>query len=235
MDRRMMFPPLWLDLRAMGWNFSFPLVAHLGMVLYLYFGQGGRVGMLTAETILKTVGLWSPLLITFWIVALYQDWVESDGKETLLALPYKNWVFGIGRVLRTTALYGLFVWGVARLLFLFSPDRGVSPVVWVILATSILFFAALAFFAVALTRRLVYTYLLVAVFSLGEGVRVYASSLRVGYSVLSHSTVSFNPFQTVWPLPGTSPLRVTLILFVAALLLLFLGQLLVNRREYLLG
>jgi len=36
-------------------------------------------------------------------------------------------------------------------------------------------------------------------------------------------------------LPGTSQLRVTLILFVAALLLLFLGQLLVNRREYLLG
>ncbi|MBE3593998.1 MAG: hypothetical protein IMX04_02985 [Candidatus Carbobacillus altaicus] len=234
MGRRMTFPPLWLDLRTMGWNFSFPLVAHLGIVLYLYLGQGGQVGMLTEKTILGTIGLWSPLLITFWIVGLYQDWFESDGKEALLALPYKSWAFGIGRVLRTTALYGFFVWGITRLLFLFSSDRGVSQMWWTILAASILFFAALAFFTVALTRRLVFTYMLVAVFSLGEWVRVYSTSLRVSYSVPSDRTVAFNPFQAASPLPGANPLRVALILFIVSLLLLFLGQLFVNRREYLL-
>lgn len=65
MDRGMKLPPLRLDLRAMGWNFSFPLVAHLAMVLHLYFG-GGRVGQLPGETIESTVGIVSPLLVTFW-------------------------------------------------------------------------------------------------------------------------------------------------------------------------
>jgi hypothetical protein len=232
----MKLPPLRLDLRAMGWNLSFPLVAHLAVVLHLYFSGGGRVGQLPGETIQTAVGLVSPLLVTFWVSALYQDLVESDGKEALLALPYNSFALGVLRVLRTAFFYFLFVWGVIRLLFLFSPAPGASPLAWLVLATSIFFFSALAFFAVVLTRRLVYTYLLVAVFSVGEWARIYLASLRFGLQTLpaGGGAAAFNPFQLAQPAPGADPLVVSFILFIAAVFLLSCGQMLFTRRGYLL-
>ncbi|MEW6772128.1 MAG: hypothetical protein AB1330_12185 [Bacillota bacterium] len=91
-------------------------------------------------------------------------------------------------------------------------------------------------FAVVLTRRLVYTYLLVAVFSVGEWARIYLASLRFGLQTLpaGGGAAAFNPFQLAQPAPGADPLVVSFILFIAAVFLLSCGQMLFTRRGYLL-
>ncbi|MEW6448197.1 MAG: hypothetical protein AB1426_08920 [Bacillota bacterium] len=87
--------------------------------------------------------------------------------------------------------------------------------------------------AVVLTRRLVYTYLLVAVFSVGEW---DLASLRFGLQTLpaGGGAAAFNPFQLAQPAPGSDPLVVSFVLFIAAVFLLSCGQMLFTRCGYLL-
>lgn len=205
----------------MGASFYIPIILMiLGIVYTLVFQQKfGEANVL----IKQGFGMFSFPFITIWILYLFEDLLDSDGKETLLALPYKNIQYGFLRVLKFTLVYVItFYLFYLSTAFLFKERVYFQLQDSYLPVASILFYSALSFLIITLVKKILIAFLIIALHS------SFLYGTRGGVSAYIY------PLQWFHPNPYYSPRLVALVLLFSAIILYVLGQYLFSKREFLM-
>lgn len=225
MESKVKMPSLRLDIRNMGGLFYLPFIMMMIAAAYVtihYSGYSDNQNML--KYIRHDFGVLSIPLVIVWIIGLFQDFVETKGKEAILALPYSSTYSGIMRVLRMSLLYVviffiLFVFLVIRLL----PGHQLillSDICLPIL--SVLYFAALSFLFMMIVKNSIVCYIIIGVYS------IFLYMTRGAF------TFGLYPFQWSFPQPNFDELRCTVILLIASVIGLYISQKIFQNKEFLL-
>lgn len=208
----------------MGGIFITPLIVMVVSSVYVWLVYRGYPTDSMMVQIRGAFGVFSLPFISVWIIGLFQDIVESDGKESLLSLPYRAPFFGIIRVIRMTLLYIVlfFIVLLALTLIMFGSYPPLDACDWYLPIVSILFFSGLSFFCIVLTKNTLISYTILCVYC------VFQYMTRGGFSL------SIYPFQWSFSMPYTSNVFVACLLLVSTCFLYGGSQIIFSKREYLL-
>ncbi|HBI04619.1 MAG TPA: hypothetical protein DDY49_11390 [Paenibacillaceae bacterium] len=220
MDSPIKLPPLLTDIKAMEWNFYLPIFVTIISTSYVYVVLAGWNQPLLFSEIKKTLGLWSIPCVSFWTIGLYKNLVDSDGKELLLAMPYKVMQYGFIRTLRMSLIYILFFYTCLLIVLLFS-EENMTMVDWILPGVNILFFSFLSFVIILASKNIAISYGLIG---------VYSSTNFITYGSFSGWVYPF-----YWSLPrhDLQFLQVLMGLILATFVCIVLGQWILTKKEYL--
>ncbi|MFD2169655.1 hypothetical protein [Tumebacillus lipolyticus] len=197
------------DWRAMGFNAYLPLLMLLLCVLSgLYFSTGKFLPMMEAV---------APAFAAWWSIFLFQDLLEEPGGETLFSYPLSRFQLGIKRVLFWGAVY--LVCLLASLALVDSQiQESITSSLFLQFGTQSVFFAGLGFLSVVLLRNCGWSLVVLVVYSCTQ---IFTKG-------------KLFPFFNVYlfndrVLPVTDLLGRSVATFSAGVLLLILGQILLQR------
>jgi hypothetical protein len=101
----LIFKSLIYDFKSMGIYFFIPIVVMLLCVANTFNKVFYYKANLEIQYLRDLFGIVPIVSVSFWVISLFYDIVESDCKETVLSLPYNDYAFGIGRVARIIVIY----------------------------------------------------------------------------------------------------------------------------------
>lgn len=213
-----------LDIKSMGGIFAVPIITMIAGALYVWIVYRGYPVDTLMGHIRGSFGIFSLPFICMWIFGLLQDIVESDGKETLLSLPYRSKIFGIARVLRMTLFYMVifFVIFLGLVGIMLRGNFTLQALDIVLPILSLLFFSGFSFFIIVLTKNSLISYTIFCVYCIFQ------------YMSRGAFSASVYPFHWSFPKPYTDDYLVAALLFLFACILYILGQHLFSNREHLL-
>lgn len=170
-------------------------------------------------------GQWGPLALPWiglWIIHLFQPVVDTPGKEALLALPYRSFSFGVGRVLWTALFYSmLFYFGWCSLALSFHIFDQWAWYDSVLPIASIYFLASSSFMLMAITRNMMHSYILVG------GACIFQFMTRGG------ALGPLYPFHWAFPHPMRTHDNNLFLLVGAGVICMTVGHIFFANREYI--
>lgn len=213
-----------LDIKAMGGIFAAPIIIMLVGSLYVWMVYRGYPADSLMVHIRGSFGIFSFPFICMWIFGLFQDIVESDGKESLLSLPYRAPIFGIVRVLRMTALYIalFFVVFLGLVTIMFQGELPLEAADIFLPFLSLLFFSGFSYFIIILTKSSLISYTVFCVYCIFQ------------YMTRGAFSASVYPFHWSFPKPYTNTYLIASLLLLFACVFYIVGQYFFSKREYLL-
>lgn len=213
-----------LDIKLLGGSFITPLIIMLLGSLYIWIIYKGYPSEFLLTHIRGNFGVFSFPFICVWIFGLFQDFVESDGKECLLSLPYRSSAFGIVRVLRMTTFYIIlfFLFFLSLVAILFNGEFPLQASDWYLPFFSLLFFSGFSYFVIVLTKNSLISYAIFSVYCIFQ------------YMTRGAFSASVYPFHWSFPMPYTSNYLVTLLLIIFTCIFFIIAQYIFSKREYLL-
>ncbi|MFC4766352.1 hypothetical protein [Effusibacillus consociatus] len=220
MDKRIKVPSLITDIRAMEWQFWLPVIASIILAIYTYTILGACGSHLSLTDIKLSLGIGAIPLVAFWVIGLYQDLVEADGREVLLSLPYNQFQFGLLRLLRMAVLYVFVIWGLLGILLILANLR-ISYQDFLFSLLQVMFFASFSFVVILATKNSLISYAIIGVLSSAE------------YMTRGGITGWVYPFEWPLPKPHVAVMNIVVSLIISIVFCLTLGQWLFNKKEYL--
>lgn len=221
--------PISFDLRSIGRLVYIPiffniLAVLLSLVRYGDFTYDANFLEQVMREIKMLFGVINFPFISVWIFALYQDVVESDGKEGILSLPYRNLYFGTFRVIRVILIYS-FIFYCAFLFVivtLFGHLTMLTVWDWLLPILSFVFYGALSFLFIVLTRRVALSYIALGLHT----IPIYMTRGGISFSIY--------PFQWSHPNPYFNDGNVAFFLLIFSILFFLIAQRLLGNREFIL-
>lgn len=224
MDKDVRMISLRFDLQIIGYQLYFPIALIILGIAFLYLQYYNYRDEYMLMHIRKIFGvIYLPSICT-WIFSLYQELTESDGKECLLSLPYKDFEFGLYRIFRITLLYIIlffFAFSFATLLLL-PKDVSIQAVDFYLPLITILYFSILSFCVIVVTKNVLISYLSYGAYC------IFLYMTRGGYSA------SVYPFHWSFPKPGLENGLAGLLLLIVSVLFCFIAHHIFSNREFLL-
>lgn len=214
----LIFKGLFYDFKAMGVYFFIPIVVMLLCIANTFNKVFYYNANLEIEYLRELFGVVPVISVSFWVISLFNAIVEPDCKETILSLPYNDYIFGVGRVVRIIVIYlGIFYFS----LFWGSLNLGTSLEIcdYYLPVVSILFFSALSFFSTIVIKSTIGGYGVTCIF------------FSLAYMTRGAATGFLYPFQWCNPKPMTDDLVIAIALFISALSLLLLAQIRMKKRQ----
>ena len=171
----------------------------------------------------ENYGVFPVICISFWISCLFEDLLNSEGKEILLSMPYKNMEYGLIRVIRYTVLYIIvfYIFFVFILLSMRS-NAVLEPQDIYLPMLSIFFYSAFNFLIAVIVRNSL------TVMAATGALSVFMYLTRGGASFYIY------PFQWSNPNPYFMPYTVGVVLLISSLILYTAGQILFSNRDFLM-
>ncbi|HZK37266.1 MAG TPA: hypothetical protein VFC98_00095 [Clostridia bacterium] len=211
----------WIDIKNIGIYFYIPIGVMVLNAIYCFLIRG-RYGV-PIEIIRENYGVFSVICISFWVPYLFEDLLNSDGREMLLSMPYRNAEYGLIRVLKYTVLYiGIFYLFLALIILTMGRNVILEAQDIYLPVLSIFFYSAFNFFVVVVARNSLV-------------VMIATGALSV-FIYLTRGGASFYIYPLQWsnPNPFFMPYAVGIVLFICSLILYAIGQILFSNRDFLM-
>lgn len=224
MEQKIKMTSIITDVRTIGGIFYLPIALMITSVIYILNRYSGYEDPNILQIIRSYFGVFSIPFISVWIFNLYQDILETDGKECLLSLPYKDIQFGLFRVLRITILYIIvfFILFLILILTLLPAEQRILLSDLYLPFISIFYFSSLSFLVIVLVKNTLISYSIIGIYS------IFQYTTRGGFSL------SVYPFQWPFPHPMYNNYQVGINLFLFSLIFYILAHLIFKKRDYLI-
>ena len=210
-----------VDIKSMGAFFYIPIGIMAVNAVYCYLTRG-RYGV-PIEIVRESYGIFPIICISFWISCLFEDLLNSEGREMLLSMPYKNLEYGLKRVIRYTLLYIIIFYIFFALAVLMIGRNVVMEAQDIYLPVlSIFFYSAFNFLIAVITRNSVTV--------------MTAAGILSMFMYLTRGSASLCIYPLQWgnPNPFFTPYAVGIALFAATLALYAAAQMLFSNRDFLM-
>lgn len=224
MEPKVKLLPLLLDIRSMGGLFYIPILTMLLSAAFCLVQYAGLEDRYLLPQLKHAMGVLSIPLVSVWIIGIFQDYTDVEGKETLLALPYSPVHSGLVRVCRMAGLYALLfviVYGVLAAL-LSSGQIGTFLEGLYLPLIAIFLFSGLSFLLIVVFKHPISCYIMAG------GYALFHYMTRGAYSL------GVYPFQWSLPQPYMDSLLCSYMMLAALAILLAVAQLLFTNREFML-
>lgn len=223
MEQKIKMVSVGTDIRTIGGMFYAPVVFMLVSVLYIFNRYYGYEDPYVLMNIRGYFGVFSIPFISIWIFNLYQDLLETEGKECLLAQPYKDIQFGLFRTLRITLIYiVIFYILFFFLIFTLLPkEQNILLSDIYLPLVSILYFSSLSFLIIVVVKNTLISYSIIGIYS------IFQYTTRGGFSL------SIYPFQWSFPNPMYNDYEIGIKLFISSLVFFTLAHFVFRKRNYL--
>lgn len=210
-----------IDIKNMGVFFYIPIVIMIFCGLYIIFVEYEFNDAIVL--IRKDFGIFPIMGISVWIFYIFEDLLDSNGKEMLLSIPYDDNNFGIFRVIKMTIVYILcFYFFLIIIIMLLNKDYVFQFNDIYLPIVSIFFYSGFSFFTILIVKNNLISFAIVGIFS------VFMYSTRGGVSAYIY------PFQWGNPNPYYNPVIVAIVLIIATVSLYLSAQLFFKDREFLM-
>jgi hypothetical protein len=217
---RNQYTMLLYELKSLGIMFIIPIIMYIIIYAFLYFSYFKHDLFIEIETFKKIVGVIPVIGVSFWIITLFGDFVDSQSKECLLSLPYNNFNFGILKVLKINGIYLLiFYIFIAACSYSIKLNITFNFVITPLL--EIIFFCSFSFFSVVLTKNIAGAYIFVGVFTC------------LSYMTRGGAVGWIYPFQWAHPKPGVNYNAINITLIFCALFFYIVAHWIFKNKEYL--
>ncbi|GEM_PF-3266957 len=224
MESRVKLLPLMLDIRSMGGLFYIPILSMGLSAVYCMLQYSGLDDRYLLPQLRHAMGVLSIPMVCIWIIAMFQDYTATEGKETILALPYPPVRSGMLRVWRMTVLYALLF----MILYVVMAAGLSSAQITVILEDlyvpiiSIFLFAGLSFLLIVIFKNPISCYILAG------GYALFHYMTRGAYSL------GIYPFQWSLPQPYMDSMLCSYMMLAASGVLFTVAQSLFANREFMM-
>ncbi|ASS76531.1 hypothetical protein CIG75_17240 [Tumebacillus algifaecis] len=202
---------LFFDWKAMGINAYLPLLI---LVLSVWAGR-----YFSTNQLLPMLEAMLPAFAAWWSIFLFQDLLEEPGGETIFSYPISRLQLGLFRVLFFLAGYLLFLLASIALIDVWFPEF-VTASLFLQFATQSIFFAGLGYASVVLFRNCGWSLVVLILYSCTQ---IFTKGELFPYV----NVYLFN--DRVLPISAFASRSVTT--FLCGVLLLTLGQILLNRQN----
>lgn len=212
-----------IDIKNIGTAFYFPIVMGVFAAIYCYIKNYGFENAEVMKNIKSSIGIFFLPWVFIWVLGLFQDLLDSKGKELLLSLPYDDTSYGIKRVLRITLCFLLIFYALFfGLSWSLKTASDITVMDLILPVCAIMFYSSLAFLSIVLTKSMMMSYCLIATFS------IFAYLTRGG------AFGALYPFQWSFPKPFLGDGFAAFVLTVVTIVLFSIAVHLFKKRSRLL-
>jgi hypothetical protein len=211
-----------IDIKNMGIFFCVPVIIMALCGTYIVFAKyefSEPIIMLR-----KGFGIFPIIGISIWIYYIFEDLLDSNGKELLLSMPYNDIDYGLFRIIKLTLVYVIMFYVFLFAILVLTLERNYvfqfQDIYFPIL--SIFFYSGFSFLTAVIAKNNLISFTVLGVFS------VFMYSTRGGVSACIY------PFQWSNPNPYYNPAIVALALIAATAALYASANFFFNNREFLM-
>jgi len=223
MEQRNKIVSLKFDIKNIGPLFYLPIVTGLLASGYCLLRNYGYDNVEVIKNIRIGLNIFCVPFVFIWIIGLFQDLLDSEGKETLLSLPYNNLSYGILRVCRMFGLYLIYFYILfITLCIILQCLDDISLVDLFFPTISIFFYASMAFLVIVVTKSMAISYAIVSVFTI------------FAYLTRGAAVGPINPFYWSFPRPFLDSNYVMLVLVTISTYMLYISTIIFKKRNLLL-
>ncbi len=209
------------DIKSLGIMFVVPIAIYIIIFIYLYFSYFKFNLNIDISVFKKAIGIIPIICVSFWIISLFGEFVDSQIKESLLSLPYNEFKFGVLKVIKISILY-IVIYYIFTAICLAYAKLDYTPDFFIMPMIQILFYSSFSFFSVLLARSMSGGYTIVGVFSC------------ISYMTRGGANGYVYPFQWVNPKPGITLYTINIALIVCSMIFLTMSYYIFKNREYLI-
>ncbi len=214
--------PILTDIKNMGIFFYVPVMIMALCGIYIIFTkyQFGEPTIMLR----KGFGIFPIMGISVWVFYIFEDLLDSEGRELLLSMPYNHVYYGVFRILKLTLVYVIMFYIFLFVIMFLTLKRNYAfqfqdiylPVL------SIFFYSGFSFLTAVIAKNNLILFTVLGIFS------VFIYSTRGGVSAFIY------PFQWSNPNPYYNSAVVAIALIVITVALYTLANFFFSKREFLM-